>query len=753
MRRTRPFRRPIRWLALIILAGGMLGVLAPGVQANPGSARTGSDLLPFSADIPTEVLHNSWLSLAVDPATGRVIIQDLETGRIHATNPGNPNNDPRARGVNRMRLASQIVITMIDGKGNLSESTSAAGSVAENGLSLFSSANRLRAVYRFPTEGISLSLDYSISGRHLVVEVPFDQVLEDKDKRLVEVEVLPFFGSAGSEEKGFFLLPDGSGSISAFEPGTIRVVAPVALDVFGSDPSLDREYRPAIVPPPVLLPVFGLSSEGAPGMVGGGFLAAIREGAAVARIHGALAGKDSGQNTTWSSFQYRGHAQVSLLSRTWAEKTFERAANDPVSLAKYSVQYAILPEGAASIDGMASAAREFLGWSSHDPGRIPPVFLDITMGIRRTVYDLGFPRQKYIRLTSFDEGLGMIRAFEALPTVVRLNGMDRYGAFEGPVDTGVSVAGALGGMTGLDAFLDDAQALGASVFPALESTRATRARWGYVPFLDGAHTLSGRIARILPYRPSTYQQDPSGPVAWLMRPDATVRALDSIRRDALAHSLPGIAPLSASSRPWSSHGRNPTDRQACANALAESYRHIRESGIGLLLETPAAYGLPYASALLAMPVRSAGLDLSAASVPFVQMVLHGWIPYSTEPINQSADPRRMVLRAIETGSSLSFRFMAAGYESVKDSPGEILQGCRFSDWMEVAVRSASEAAEALRDLGDVPIVGYRILSADVRETTFGDGTVILVNYGTKEYRGPEGIVPSESYLRLDPKES
>jgi len=238
MRRTRPFRRPIRWLALIILAGGMLGVLAPGVQANPGSARTGSDLLPFSADIPTEVLHNSRLSLAVDPATGRVIIQDLETGRIHATNPRNPNNDPRARGVNRMRLASQIVITMIDGKGNLSESTSAAGSVAENGLSLFSSANRLRAVYRFPTEGISLSLDYSISGHHLVVEVPFDQVLEDKDKRLVEVEVLPFFGSAGSEEKGFFLLPDGSGSISAFEPGTIRVVAPVALDVFGSDPFL-----------------------------------------------------------------------------------------------------------------------------------------------------------------------------------------------------------------------------------------------------------------------------------------------------------------------------------------------------------------------------------------------------------------------------------------------------------------------------------------------------------------------------------
>lgn len=71
-------------------------------------------------------------------------------------------------------------------------------------------------------------------------------------------------------------------------------------------------------------------------------------------------------------------------------------------------------------------------------------------------------------------------------------------------------------------------------------------------------------------------------------------------------------------------------------------------------------------------------------VPFVQMVLHGYKEYGTSPINNAADYKEAMLRAVAFGAHGNFRFM---YQ-----PSDFLNGTyyienlstNYAEWLDIA---------------------------------------------------------------------
>jgi len=66
-----------------------------------------------------------------------------------------------------------------------------------------------------------------------------------------------------------------------------------------------------------------------------------------------------------------------------------------------------------------------------------------------------------------------------------------------------------------------------------------------------------------------------------------------------------------------------------------------------------AYVLPFAKAIVNVPLTSSANDMEYMHIPFYQMIVHGLISYGGIPINLSEDSGKYYLQSIEYGANLS----------------------------------------------------------------------------------------------------
>lgn len=69
----------------------------------------------------------------------------------------------------------------------------------------------------------------------------------------------------------------------------------------------------------------------------------------------------------------------------------------------------------------------------------------------------------------------------------------------------------------------------------------------------------------------------------------------------------------------------------------------------LRIEGGNIYTLKYADYLFNIPVKSSGYHIGNETIPFFQMVVHGMIPYTSEPGNLAYDLKKQKLQWIEYG--------------------------------------------------------------------------------------------------------
>jgi biopolymer transport protein ExbD len=74
----------------------------------------------------------------------------------------------------------------------------------------------------------------------------------------------------------------------------------------------------------------------------------------------------------------------------------------------------------------------------------------------------------------------------------------------------------------------------------------------------------------------------------------------------------------------------------------------------VIIEGGNAYALPYGTDALNIPLDNSRYQISSASIPFIGMVLHGYMNYTGGVINTSGDVQYDVLKSLENGAALYF---------------------------------------------------------------------------------------------------
>ena len=102
------------------------------------------------------------------------------------------------------------------------------------------------------------------------------------------------------------------------------------------------------------------------------------------------------------------------------------------------------------------------------------------------------------------------------------------------------------------------------------------------------------------------------------------------------------------------------DRNEVKDVYAKVNQLFEDAGFKIANVGANSYMLGGTSVLFELPNTSSTHYMTDESIPFYQMVVHGLISYSGEAINQSGNPQRSLLNAVEYGAGLFYRWMYAG---------------------------------------------------------------------------------------------
>lgn len=673
-------------------------------------------------DVPDDydlVGENEALRLYLRRATSALIVEDRRNGRLWYSSPADLSDNGEVSQTWHRRIESPILVNYTGPDRGQAKVVD----LAEMEVDFAPVEGGVHATYRFPSDGFALGVIYTVQDDLLRVIVPEAEVVESSENRLVTMDVLSFFGATHDGEEGYIVFPDGSGALMHYTTPHPQAVQEISAVIYGDD-TFSPESRPFFYQPAVL-PVFGLVSGDA------AFAAMITQGDFDASIAVGRSGKGISYNHVWTQFVFRRKGRFSL---TGGQPT--RLYEPGRTTGDREIRYCFLTGESANYVGMATRYREFL---IHERGAhrigddVPLIRLLFFMGIERSTWFL----RDLIKMTTFAEAQEMLADLEAAGVsrldVILLGWNRGFVAFRYPQR--LPVEPRVGGADGLRALANDVSARGQRLYLHDNYLTAAPGARGVFPFSDAIRGVDGLPVAV----EGTY----------LLNPQVSLRKF-------AVRDVPEMADLGASglwldyfaTLAWpDTNDRYPLSRENFAASWMQIARLVREQFGAVAMKGGNSYAIPYADMVDGVPLDSTHYDLFDETVPFYQIVAHGLLSYSGESYNVYNDGKRTFLRYVEYGAVPIFSLTQASSSLLLRTQTSGFYSTQYGFWRDEIIRQY-QAMETLAPLANQFIVGHARLAEDVYQTTYEDGTRVVVNYSTQPYAAGRVSVPAQDFAVL-----
>ncbi|SFF28700.1 hypothetical protein SAMN05216378_5796 [Paenibacillus catalpae] len=573
-------------------------------------------------------------------------------------------------------------------------------------------------------------LEYRLDGDSFLVNVPAGQIVESKGFKIRNLELLNFFGAAGTDEQGYMLVPDGSGGLIYLNNGKSNAEV-YAQRIYGDDYN-DNSGRRGQVSESARLPVFGLKSGD------NAWFAQIERGESIANVTADIGGRQNSFNHIHASFALRGEDELELYKGNEVDEIHL------LSEARYTgdiqVRYNFLDGSDASYAGMAEIYRERLAAEGLlkpvEAGEGLPFFVDVLGAIDKRKSFLGVPYKGLVPMTTVDQA-GVIA--DALREKGVSNVQMRYlgwfnGGMKHTVPASVDMEGKLGSGSELRRLADKLEAAGGMLYPDTAFQHVLRDSFAFRPASDAARFITREQAARTPYNRALNTMDYDLGTYWLLSPaklpyfvDQFMAGYDDYKIDSV--SLRDLGDLL--------HADYRADRvifrDTAKNIVTEQLGKLEKEFPHLLLTGGNAYALPYADKLVNVPMGDSGFNIVDETVPFYQMVIHGYMDYAGSPLNldDEQDLQHQLLRSVEYGAAPHFLWTYEPSSQLKFTAYDLYFSTEYTSWIEDAANMYAKANEALGGLRTQPISDRIVHQEGVVEVRYGNGAAVYVNYTDK----------------------
>ena len=237
---------------------------------------------------------------------------------------------------------------------------------------------------------------------------------------------------------------------------------------------------------------------------------------------------------------------------------------------------------------------------------------------------------------------------------------------------------------------------------------------------------------------------------YLLKQSVSDRAVSTLTEAAQRWPANGIALADYGSLLYSDFSRkNGLSRDGALLAQREMLRSLRAQGTPVLLSGAYDYALAGADCVTDMELFGGEYDILDTHIPFYQIALHGYVTYTAGALNLAEDYDTALLRSVEYGAGLSYRFLETDYSELKNSAYTYdyrLFSTRYADWRESLLALYTRLNGELGHTFGLTITDHAALSETLTRTVYSDGTTVYVNYGRKAAQADGLSVPARDWL-------
>lgn len=585
-----------------------------------------------------------------------------------------------------------------------------------------------------------ITVYYFLKNGELNVSIPSSKISYDKDNfSLLDITVLGYFGAKNRNQNGYIFAPDGSGAIFGFNSDGTKSGNEIAISVYEHDRALNYNSGYDNIMP-VSLPVFGIVSDN------GCLMGIISSGESHAKITVSTGGNvtdyaRSGVTfsfTDYDTFEYK-DVNTQYSWKLAAKQSFK---------GNFEISYIPLGSGSGYSD-MASYYKNRLNLDDNKE-LSPALVLGLLGSTRHQEQFLFVPVNKQVAMTSYKDAEIIADDFSS----ENFNNLSfRYiGWQNGGLDSGASLSanseGAVGSKRALKKLASKLQEKNIGLYmdidPVFVKSNSIFDRFN--ASRDTARKLDKTFAGYNHTMLSSGLMDPDD-FKYALRPSVMYKFYNSFTKSYDKLSLKGISLGTIGNYLNSDKDEKKGVTRAEAASYSTEILNDASKKYSVMTEGCNAYTLPYIGTALAISSTDSGYPDADTFVPFLQMVLHGKVSYTTKALNLSGNYHTELLKAIETGSGLYFELAYKNSDVLKSGKFADYYTVDYSTWKDKIKECYDTLNKAVGDLVSEEIVSFEAITDKVSKVTYSTGDEIYVNYGSDDYIADGITVKAESYLR------
>ena len=590
----------------------------------------------------------------------------------------------------------------------------------------------------------SLTLRYILDGKSLLVNVPFDKIGYRPAYPITQLALLPFMGAGNLSDSGYMLVPDGSGAIINFNNGKQNQLS-YSINMYGWDEAIRRDA--VISDNRALFPAFGIQKNNA------ALLCVIEEGSAYASVRADVSGRNSSWNRVYPIFTMVHGALMDIAQRNQrAVFLYEQSlpAGENITL-RYT------PCAEPGYMGMAKEYRSWLfkNYPALKDRRVTggfPVAVEIIGAVNKTQHRLGLPFDLPLKLTSYKETEKMINDFADFGwknVHVKLNGWFNR-SVDHTVPVKVKLIKELGSRRSFIHIVDAAKKNNIELYPEVDFVfmRDVGMFSGFNIYSDAARYVNRERVQRYPYSFIWFgERTQWGKLNYLARPASTIKMINDFIPKTEKMGIKNIAFRNMGTRlAGDYHERRHVSREESMKIRKAQYEKMTQNGNGILVHTGYIYSVPWASIVTDMVIEDQGFGITDSSVPFLPIVLHGYVPFTGRAINLAEDYTKNLLKTVESGAGLYFSFMMEETAELQETKFRQFYANEYAKWIGDADEMYKKFTADFGHLYDKHITNHQILSQGVSLTEYEDRTRVIVNASDNDFSYNGINIKADSYI-------
>ncbi|MBQ2774496.1 MAG: hypothetical protein IJF40_01220 [Clostridia bacterium] len=580
-----------------------------------------------------------------------------------------------------------------------------------------------------------LVMNYTLEDGSLYVSAKTKNLVDGSDAKLLNLTLLEYFGSDTKAEQGdYIFVPDGSGALIKLDTEDEAFEQPLEFEVYGEDVATSEGKKDKYS---AVVPAYGMKRGKS------AFVILITDGDAIADISADRVRADNKFFKVGASFDITPNCIVGEKD----EKSIyvsENSYNDEIKLC---VRF--LNGSNANYTGMAAAAREqFIRTHvlSTKTVSVNSEYLPLDLSVIGVADDALFSVGKFSpnvskTFTDFEQAQDMVLRMKSKG----INGINlRYkGALSGGYNqsdvTSASLLHRLGSKGDLEELLSYMTAQNMGVYLDINILSSAKSLFGgsAAENIFGDTALYSYDSEISPY---------IGKSSFKRQLTAT-KKINRVIIDVLGNGrfgdFTGLCINDAGSVLYSDFSSK-KNRQEVADIISNEITPLT-AGRNLMTDTGNFFMIKDVEFISHIPTgANAPISEAYESVPFVQLVLHGIVEYSSQPINLSKDSETAMLRCVEYGACPSYEW---SYEqTAKDGETDNLY---YENWITSAADFYTRANDALADVRSSRMTSHEEIKDGVFCTEYDTGAMVYVNYSQENVVVSGITIPAGDFLRIN----